>query len=735
MTTFNDLAKTTSLMQIKVSIDRRTGDKTFEGSWLEVDSKRFISYGDLVNTVNNESETGSYITNESLNISVNNSDGFFNNEDVVGSYWYDTTTQYYIHNSKIKIDIGYEEIDGSFVWNANPFFQGVINYRESTYTAANMATLLLQDYLSVLDGEFLSDIFITQFSECSSVGVAWKILHKFVADWSAFGLTFAGVSLKSNYLITGLKLFTQSKLSLLEDIIKNTGSQLMLDKAGNVYINYFSYVPITAAEPFQNVTGTAGLWLFNNDNTDSSGFGQDLAGGGTYTTDAIFDYAWKADAYAYNLALSEIDTTESYTVEVLMQFNHFYGLQTLDSRIFILKNESSGTETFSFGITKNQEIIIAINEVSVDTGILVGQQTYSYFAFTMDKAAGVVSMFIDGIKVWSGNFANVGTSASQGIRLPAGTALNSWYYNSIRISNVLKTDAEIFEQTNPLYGSNINKAVSIVSVSEREDGVELLNYDSGIDKVYNKMTYTGNGVLAGYADLIIYGAPTVFPNSNVKIYYNTDTYASEVFRYNTEWFDVAGLIAAINNNANMISNNIYAMEIFGQANQVVRIINGSASWPKSEVDCYYWNAEWNLNFPFATGDTGIYLPFIIEATNDTSIMKIGVSPFTVETKFDLLNANVIQTTIDNVINEKSITRPVGTMDAPFWFNQLGLRDRINLTIYETTKNNGLLDDMILKNLPSAEAGGLGWTLKEFEIIGYNHSIDKNKTTYNLQEVV
>ena len=126
MTSFNNLLIRGDNNQVrKISIKRKDGDKSWESSWQEIDNDRIISIGTIKDKAGDDLNTLSYLTNKSMDLVFDNYDSYFNKQDDTKSFWY---SSYYLHNSQIKVELGYYDDDGTIVWGSTPIYKGCLLY-------------------------------------------------------------------------------------------------------------------------------------------------------------------------------------------------------------------------------------------------------------------------------------------------------------------------------------------------------------------------------------------------------------------------------------------------------------------------------------------------------------------------------------------------------------------------------------------------------------------------------
>ena len=145
----------------KLYIKRKDTDGNFEGSWVRIDNNtqykdsRVINWGSTSIEIDHDpGQIGSFEAS-SLNMTLDNSDGYFNVETDEQSKWFGYLNRKF---TKLKVDVGYLDVDGSEVGEAT-VFEGFIDRLE--IFQEGIASVSSLGYQSILSKFNINDLSLT----------------------------------------------------------------------------------------------------------------------------------------------------------------------------------------------------------------------------------------------------------------------------------------------------------------------------------------------------------------------------------------------------------------------------------------------------------------------------------------------------------------------------------------------------------------------------------------------
>lgn len=248
---------------------RLTSDGTFEDDWQRIDidedtgNSRIISWGQCsIEIDSNPSEIGVFNVS-SLNMIVDNSDGFFNAETSIQSFWYGYLNRKY---TKIKVTVGYYDTDGSEV-GEDVVFEGYVD--KYTLRSDFSMSFMVLSYQSILTRyniyELQQDSTISgqmTITDCVSAIMSQSYIQEFLPNQTISpdqDVTLAGTS--EDYLV-GTYWDVLSRLAVL--------SNSVIYLVGDTFAFQSRTIGLSSVHDFKGV-GTASPDIYSISQYDDEG--------------------------------------------------------------------------------------------------------------------------------------------------------------------------------------------------------------------------------------------------------------------------------------------------------------------------------------------------------------------------------------------------------------------------------------------------------------------------------
>lgn len=227
---------------LRIRIKRRyysSGDQ-FDSNWMTVTSYLLnqglseISWG-----LDDQEWITGVTKNANVSFNFDNSQRAFNDNTDNLSLWSSTTgTTYYINNSLIEVDFGFQMPTGTTYYET--FFSGLLKQDTLQYdkSAAKITAYSKLDYLN---NYTLNDIFLSKrvfgVDSVGGVDAAFNFLNSNLP--SDLSLTFVSNAPRANIIYNNTTDYNTTLFNFISNSAKNSGSIFGLDNSNRVFLTYF----------------------------------------------------------------------------------------------------------------------------------------------------------------------------------------------------------------------------------------------------------------------------------------------------------------------------------------------------------------------------------------------------------------------------------------------------------------------------------------------------------------
>jgi len=506
-----------------------------------------ISINDLESGVDDQNYLVGQTRISNVEILLNNSTRKYNpRQDSLASLWADPSISYYIHNSMIDIDLGYELQTGTTFYDTKMY--GLIKGETIEYDndnhIAKMSIVSRSDYLKSI---YLYEIFsITN----SQIGYSKSIIDSIFTYLknnlpTEFSITIQANQQQENVIIENFANNNSNVYDLLEDFARQGGSYFVFNNLNQLYITY----------PGANFIGTQGTFTEETSITNGLYLFKEPSQGG-----AVLDYS--STTATYNLSITGVlsltpgrfgygrlfynsstaatnslaanSSITGQSLEVLCRFNKFKEWPTMSAQIRL--HDGSGInpspEFFRLGGSTLEEsgrgyrvtFGTLTNLNTINKKLPIPENQWVYYAYTFDVVNDIKNFYING----SLFFSDTGTNGAYGQGLFLGTKENNWEVDSIRISNETKSANSIAAMADRIFGANIDLTASktvthdFYNYGSKNNIININSYTDGQERsinivkseLFNQIEYE----LSFWADLTsTSGTITIYDVDSTKI--------------------------------------------------------------------------------------------------------------------------------------------------------------------------------------------------------------------------
>ena len=486
--------------------DNLVGGLIWEAEWIDI-TEYFHERLDTVNTSLDDQTLQGKLEQSSTSFRFDNVTGKFNPESTENSFWEDSG---YIYHSRIRYWEYYADEDIEATGKL-PLLDGLIA-EEPRYRAGMLCDIRVNSKLDILREHYLLEVGITFNYTASSTGIISYIGSLFTRSYSELGVVIKAGVLKKEIIYENITPYSDDLLSTFNRIVTDGGGYGGLTRANELFSAYHGATLVTQTN-FEDDADCISLYLM--DATDyAAGVGTtiydqtatnaDLTTVNTvynnWITEGFFNNAVKSwyrstvDAEWTDLTNLTIEllikgttfgtpraqyssvggATKEYSINPLVVFSNYNvadiqlyeGVSTYNEEGLYYWN----SKVYYMQIQRPANPNWVINTM-IELGPIAGENFIQYLAFVLDSTTNELSYYLNGklkkylitpndlglyytaanIKVMGRCFSQYGDIIATGT-LDYNDEMISVYYHSMKFSDTLKTEQQIFEQHEKLIG-------------------------------------------------------------------------------------------------------------------------------------------------------------------------------------------------------------------------------------------------------------------------------------------
>lgn len=298
ISTFNEAAKCPDCKAIyRLKLKRRTvvaGVDTYDANWMTISSYVVDGgIGNVIYGVDDQDWLQGVTRIGELDLELNNIDRKFNERTDVESLWYDSVTSYYIPNSLVELEYGFEYPTGTQIYANTPFHSGMIISDSISYDIyKNTFKTTISSKLEYFKKYLIKDaISFTHRKDLNAIGFMNHIKTFMNANTpTTLGMTITTIFPQSDLFYKNYDT-RKSLLDFFTDVAKDTNSIFGMNRNSEIFMTYYNcpyYANTCTTIP---LTGGLAYYSFNDSITthivDKTGnlrhLSLTVSSGGVYT--------------------------------------------------------------------------------------------------------------------------------------------------------------------------------------------------------------------------------------------------------------------------------------------------------------------------------------------------------------------------------------------------------------------------------------------------------------------
>ena len=491
--------------------DNLVGGLIWEAEWIDI-TEYFHERLDTVNTSLDDQTLQGKLEQSSTSFRFDNVTGKFNPESTENSFWEDSG---YIYHSRIRYWEYYadEDIEAQGKY---PVLDGLIA-EEPKYRAGMLCDIRVNSKLDILREHYLFDELVGRVKTSSSTSLVQIAIKLFDDTYSELGVTTTGGFFRKELLYDDVTTYSRDLLQAINTAVTDGGGIGGLTRENELFFTYFGATAIERANfeddanciglwlfDSTDYNGGAGTTV-----ADQTGDGHTLTvlSGASWWKEGYFEYASRQ---FYRVLSSEFTGLTDYTLEILFELDNsrllektagdfrnaavvgdlllcpiwvwcdynvanyeigdLVGAPNYEFEGFFLNEKNELVYNNGYFTVSGVNFVKTIN-ASIVLGTLLGENQHQYLAITLDYSTNEMIVYLQSKEMSysiNTNFGSVSGNDSLRNKI-VGTFWGSvqpavgsfWnlndngkgFYNSIKISNNVKSATDIFDQYTKLYGS------------------------------------------------------------------------------------------------------------------------------------------------------------------------------------------------------------------------------------------------------------------------------------------
>lgn len=747
----------------RVKLKRRYGSTTtpqYDTDWTTITSYLMADgIGDIDYGVDDEEWITGLVRNANVDLEFDNTEGKFNARADSNSLWYST---YYIPNSLVEVDFGFELPTGTQYFSATPFISGLISADSVQYTERNTFKCTLLSKLDYLKTKVVSDFFtFKRYSTVSGTSILEKVQAQIADGTIPTALSLSVLANSPRDDIQYEKLVDQQNVDMftfISNFAKDSGSIFGINRTGELFLTYFGnpYYQATATGLAVDSTTVAYYKTYMGGYVrDDSGYNQHLSTSGAFINSVTAKFGagfyLNVDTASWGTSTAvRTDftmTSNLQTFEVLFKIDNYYAESEAGINSLLKFTQSNALpnvdDLVSIGekqLKVSTKATTYLQQPYMDKQLLFGEGQWNYFASVNDAASR--TYYLNGSAI--ATEATATAAGSVGTCQVTAHTFADFTVDSIRISNVAKTADDIKNQNAKIFTNKLQFTSSSVydfyNYGINSNIYSLESYNNGYSKLYNKVTVKEDIKYDNYymkCDVWLSTATT-----SIAFYPQVQMGNNFFYTNAVVLTDVASLPALIDLLGNgMCVSTITMNKTPSFGTLIVRnTVDNQDAINKSYVQmlvtwgtyaftapAYYYTLKDTLN-------NKIKLQYVYENVlsdyvfvNTASTIEYGERIY--ELKDKILNSYSLTANMANsILGHYATPKITMKIKTRFLEGDLDLLKRVTVHWQADTHNQNVT------NTYTDNAGAITWGTKDFYITGINHSWQSNETTYSLKEV-
>lgn len=500
------------LLQFKRRIsDAENGTPIWETDWEDI-TKYLVERITPVSFDIDDQTLQGRIEQDTVMIQVNNITGKFNPEGTTDSFW-DGTTEFMYH-SRLRLfewnskDFGYDGITEPTIL---PIIDGLLA-KEPVYREDLSCDLRINSKLDILREHYILEDIIGRTKSVGSQSIIKFAEALLNTTYAELGIITTGGLFRSDIIYTNITPYDRNLLELLYQAIKDGGGVGGLNRDSTLFFSYYGATPVTRTN-FEDDDDCIGLWLMDDTDYnggvgttifDKSGLSRDLV------TDNSFTNNWKTNGFfdnnvrTWRRCSADYTGLNTYTIELIIRVDinrlPVKNLRPIGASvndlifhpIFAFTEESEADMSIldlqhfppidpenCEGLFINSRcelhwvrcrvalagpVHITVEDENEKLSDLFGEGFFEYIAVTVDVPNNKIRTYLNAQLQSTIEMPTLGGLSIEKIvgtgfgKIDDATPtffedLGTTYFSSMKISDVVKTNSEIFTQYTKLFGS------------------------------------------------------------------------------------------------------------------------------------------------------------------------------------------------------------------------------------------------------------------------------------------
>lgn len=492
--------------------DNLIGGLIWESTWEDI-TDYFAERLTTVGTSLDDETLQGKLEQPSVSLRFDNISGKFNPEEVEGSFWEATG---YMYHSRIRFWEYFSEEDGEAPAGTLPLIDGLIA-REPLYREGMLADIVVNSKLDILRDHYILEDITSRVKRVSGQSIIYFIEDIFKRYYSELGVSSLGGVLRKEIVYDDVTPYSSNLLDMMNTISTDGGGIGGLTRDNKLFFTYFGAGVIVRQNfqldadteglwvmddtDYSSGTGT----IVYDQSTNGNDLTVDITNVVDPWADGLFGHSvnnwWRVETdifsgltdYTLELLVSAKinrlpvkDITYSSTT---YKFHPIFVWTYDDNANLGFANEVGNGynfEGFMIDELGNLNFVTGTTAFAIGYGFYVaqikselmgatlGEEFIQYIAITVDDTNKYISFYVNGKLIKTTYIAELGYVSNNTARKKiAGCGFNQiqkgngasidftinmeelgkTYYHGMKISNVVKTQPEIFTQYTELFGS------------------------------------------------------------------------------------------------------------------------------------------------------------------------------------------------------------------------------------------------------------------------------------------
>lgn len=788
--TFNEAAKYCDSKPIfRLKLKRRSvvaDVDTYDAGWTTISSYVLEGgLGDVIYGIDDQQWITGVTKIGSLDLELDNTTRAFNSYlDTHGSLWYDTDTTYYIANSLVELELGFELPTGTQYYSARPFHSGLIKQDSVVYNVVkNTVKFSVFSKLDYLKSISMSDVFSPESTPQASAISLVDNIYSYITTSAPSDLSLSANSNnpRSDIMYEDATLIPQTAFDFMETVARQTGSLFGINREGGIYLTYFGnpYYQNTSTSFLVTDSGVSSYYACNetggtDDFLDSSGNGYDLAvitgtadaTAGKFGSGREVKPVFVEDTFCtcyLGAGGMDLATSNNITFEAVLKFNRYMNYYNNWDE-YLMLHETGDADKNVVDISKlrysNEKCWLlrpydsSIHQPTYKKITNFGENQWYYIAVTSDYTNQERNFYVNGTLEYT--LSNAPTLAECSILIGAwivGTA--DIELDSFRTVNRVLSEEEIKNNNAKIFGNAFlwasTSSYSFYNYGVNQNIEGVIEYDNGYNKIFNKIVVPTEEAPSVYKTEF-----TLTPAATTTMVFQLGSAVYKNYEEPTIYpvtYNLAGSASAVKN----FINDYGGEKVFCTVTTSNEYTVYLTDFPVDAVNrsCIQFGSV----FPFDSATNGMEFTttaeyratrhavgFILDNAqsdfifaNIASVQEYGTREYTIEPQDNIVTdvtqaETMANAVLDNYAQPKIRIR----IRCRYLEGDLDLFDRVTVHWRHDAQDDALHWDDSLHAWDSGKwgdyAGQITWETKDFWILAVNHSFEEQHSLYLLREV-